>query len=111
MNTGMQDSFNLAWKLALVVRGTCGEQLPDTYSRERSKIDRSGRLASLRHSCSADARDFGPSRDVSRDFGGPGQAAPDPRGLWLVGPDGYVAIVAAAGDGKAISDYLRRISH
>jgi hypothetical protein len=38
MNTGMQDSFNLAWKLALVVRGTCGEQLLDTYSRERNKI-------------------------------------------------------------------------
>jgi 2-polyprenyl-6-methoxyphenol hydroxylase-like FAD-dependent oxidoreductase len=38
MNTGMQDAFNLAWKLALVVRGTCDEQLLDSYSPERSHV-------------------------------------------------------------------------
>jgi 2-polyprenyl-6-methoxyphenol hydroxylase-like FAD-dependent oxidoreductase len=39
MNTGMQDAFNLAWKLALVCRGTCpAEQLLDSYSTERSAI-------------------------------------------------------------------------
>jgi 2-polyprenyl-6-methoxyphenol hydroxylase-like FAD-dependent oxidoreductase len=38
MNTGMQDAFNLAWKLALVVHGTCGEHLLDSYSPERSKV-------------------------------------------------------------------------
>jgi hypothetical protein len=38
MNTGMQDAFNLAWKLALVVRKTCGEDLFDSYSAERSKV-------------------------------------------------------------------------
>ncbi|HKF73498.1 MAG TPA: FAD-dependent monooxygenase [Stellaceae bacterium] len=38
MNTGMQDTFNLAWKLALVVQGTCGEHLLDSYSPERSKV-------------------------------------------------------------------------
>jgi 2-polyprenyl-6-methoxyphenol hydroxylase-like FAD-dependent oxidoreductase len=38
MNTGMQDAFNLAWKLALVVRGTCDEQLLDSYSQERSGV-------------------------------------------------------------------------
>jgi hypothetical protein len=38
MNTGMQDAFNLAWKLALVVHGTCGEALLDTYSPERSGV-------------------------------------------------------------------------
>ena len=38
MNTGMQDAFNLAWKLALVVRKTCHEHLLDTYSPERSKV-------------------------------------------------------------------------
>jgi 2-polyprenyl-6-methoxyphenol hydroxylase-like FAD-dependent oxidoreductase len=38
MNTGMQDAFNLAWKLALVVRKTCGEDLLDSYSAERSKV-------------------------------------------------------------------------
>ena len=38
MNTGMQDAFNLAWKLALVVRGNCGDGLLDSYSAERSAI-------------------------------------------------------------------------
>jgi 2-polyprenyl-6-methoxyphenol hydroxylase-like FAD-dependent oxidoreductase len=38
MNTGMQDAFNLAWKLALAVRGTGGEALLDTYSPERSRV-------------------------------------------------------------------------
>lgn len=38
MNTGMQDAFNLAWKLALVCRGTCPERLLDSYSAERSAV-------------------------------------------------------------------------
>jgi 2-polyprenyl-6-methoxyphenol hydroxylase-like FAD-dependent oxidoreductase len=38
MNTGMQDAFNLAWKLALVMHGTCGEQVLDSYSPERSAV-------------------------------------------------------------------------
>jgi 2-polyprenyl-6-methoxyphenol hydroxylase-like FAD-dependent oxidoreductase len=38
MNTGMQDAFNLAWKLALVVRGACAEPLLDSYSPERSAV-------------------------------------------------------------------------
>ena len=33
MNTGMQDAFNLAWKLAMTIHGTGGEALLDTYSR------------------------------------------------------------------------------
>lgn len=53
MNTGMQDAFNLAWKLALVCRGTCSEkQLLDSYSIERSAVGEmvladSGRLTAL----------------------------------------------------------------
>lgn len=39
MNTGMQDAFNLAWKLALVHRGSGRpDVLLDSYSRERSAI-------------------------------------------------------------------------
>ena len=38
MNTGMQDAFNLAWKLALAIHGTCGEALLNTYSPERSGV-------------------------------------------------------------------------
>jgi 2-polyprenyl-6-methoxyphenol hydroxylase-like FAD-dependent oxidoreductase len=53
MNTGMQDAFNLAWKLALVCRGTCAEEpLLESYSTERSAIGdqvlkNSGAVASL----------------------------------------------------------------
>ena len=38
MNTGMQDAFNLAWKLSLVIRGACSEQLLHSYSPERSEV-------------------------------------------------------------------------
>jgi hypothetical protein len=39
MNTGMQDAFNLAWKLALVQRGQGKAQpLLDSYSVERSTV-------------------------------------------------------------------------
>jgi 2-polyprenyl-6-methoxyphenol hydroxylase-like FAD-dependent oxidoreductase len=38
MNTGMQDAFNLAWKLALVVEGSARPSLLDSYSPERSAV-------------------------------------------------------------------------
>ncbi len=38
MNTGMQDAFNLAWKLALVIDGAAKPALLDSYSRERSAV-------------------------------------------------------------------------
>ena len=38
MNTGMQDAINLAWKLAMVVRGEAGPVLLDSYSPERSGV-------------------------------------------------------------------------
>jgi 2-polyprenyl-6-methoxyphenol hydroxylase-like FAD-dependent oxidoreductase len=34
-NTGVQDAHNLAWKLALAVKGLGGERLVDTYDAER----------------------------------------------------------------------------
>ncbi len=38
MNTGMQDAFNLAWKLAMAVRGEGGATLLDSYHAERHPI-------------------------------------------------------------------------
>lgn len=35
MNTGIQDGYNLAWKLALACKGKAGEALLDTYNEER----------------------------------------------------------------------------
>jgi len=40
MNTGIQEAFNLAWKLAMVIRGEAGDALLDTYSAERVPIGR-----------------------------------------------------------------------
>ncbi|PTL83484.1 hypothetical protein DAT35_12835 [Vitiosangium sp. GDMCC 1.1324] len=38
MNTGIQDAYNLAWKLALVTRGHSPESLLDTYEQERHPV-------------------------------------------------------------------------
>lgn len=38
MNTGLQDVWNLAWKLDLAVRGFGNEQLLDSYSAERRPV-------------------------------------------------------------------------
>ena len=38
MNTGIQDAFNLAWKLALVTQGVVPESWLDTYESERRKV-------------------------------------------------------------------------
>ncbi|MEC9311749.1 MAG: FAD-dependent monooxygenase, partial [Pseudomonadota bacterium] len=37
-NTSIQDAFNLAWKLAAVVKGQAGERLLETYSEERAPV-------------------------------------------------------------------------
>ena len=38
MNTGVQDGFNLGWKLAFVVSGNAPEALLDTYEQERHPV-------------------------------------------------------------------------
>jgi 2-polyprenyl-6-methoxyphenol hydroxylase-like FAD-dependent oxidoreductase len=38
MNIGMQDSYNLGWKLALVVAGSARPELLDTYEPERRAV-------------------------------------------------------------------------
>jgi 2,4-dichlorophenol 6-monooxygenase len=54
-NTSVQDAYNLAWKLALVLRGQAGEGLLDSYDAERSPI---GRQIVLRANKSIE--EFGP---------------------------------------------------
>lgn len=38
MNTGLQDAYNLAWKLALVVKGQADAALLDSYEAERMRV-------------------------------------------------------------------------
>jgi 2-polyprenyl-6-methoxyphenol hydroxylase-like FAD-dependent oxidoreductase len=40
MNTGIQDAWNLGWKLALVTRGTADPRLLDSYHAERWPVGR-----------------------------------------------------------------------
>lgn len=40
MNTGIQDSWNLGWKLALVARGSADPRLLDSYEAERWPVGR-----------------------------------------------------------------------
>lgn len=40
MNTGLQDAYNLGWKLALVVQGQADEALLDSYEAERLPVAR-----------------------------------------------------------------------
>ncbi|MGW5275910.1 FAD-dependent oxidoreductase [Streptomyces sp. NPDC004044] len=37
-NTSIQDSYNLAWKLAMVIRGQAGPGLLDSYTAERAPV-------------------------------------------------------------------------
>jgi 2,4-dichlorophenol 6-monooxygenase len=37
-NTSIQDAFNLAWKLAMVLKGQAGQGLLETFSQERAPI-------------------------------------------------------------------------
>jgi 2,4-dichlorophenol 6-monooxygenase len=39
-NTSIQDSYNLAWKLAYVIKGLAGESLLDSYDAERAPVAR-----------------------------------------------------------------------
>jgi 2-polyprenyl-6-methoxyphenol hydroxylase-like FAD-dependent oxidoreductase len=66
MNTGIQDAFNLAWKLALVVKGLAPAQLLGSYHDEREPVargvlnltDRITRMATMRSSFAQSVRDF-----------------------------------------------------
>jgi 2-polyprenyl-6-methoxyphenol hydroxylase-like FAD-dependent oxidoreductase len=40
MNTGIQEAFNLGWKLARVLQGAAPDRLLDTYQTERHPIER-----------------------------------------------------------------------
>lgn len=195
MNMGMQDVFNLSWKLALVSRGLCApEPLLSSYSEERSAVaklvlEATGKataiavlqggvrqtirnhvaswllgMAPIRHAM-ADALtelsvgySSSPLNETSTQApGGPeaGKRAPihaydkpvgtgdTPRfvlhteregvpaellrkysailepevrqpfhggGIWLVRPDGYVALTTKSTDWSTVLDYLRRLS-
>lgn len=64
-NSGIRDAYNIAWKLAMVLRGHAGEVLLDSYDLERRDHVRAmiqlstwvGRVISIRNRAAASARD------------------------------------------------------
>jgi 2-polyprenyl-6-methoxyphenol hydroxylase-like FAD-dependent oxidoreductase len=82
MNTGIQEAFNLGWKLARAAAGQAGEPLLDTYQAERHPIERDvlrqtafitqlaeaerGPLKLLRERVMPVLAAFGPLRDAAR---------------------------------------------
>ncbi|MEV0962708.1 FAD-dependent monooxygenase [Streptomyces sp. NPDC049910] len=61
MNTGIQDACNLAWKLALTVRGAAHPRLLDSYDAERRPIGEEVVERTVRHAAQgvqADSDDF-----------------------------------------------------
>ena len=46
MNTGLQDAYNLGWKLALVLSNRADDALLDTYETERRPIGQNNVAAS-----------------------------------------------------------------
>lgn len=95
MNTGIQDAYNLAWKLALAVHGDAADGLLDSYDAERRPVGEEvvGRtVRSAREGIGADSDD--PSFVIRREAqllisyadspivaDGAGGRAPDARGL------------------------------
>jgi 2-polyprenyl-6-methoxyphenol hydroxylase-like FAD-dependent oxidoreductase len=71
-NTSVQDSYNLAWKLAAVLRGYAGPGLLDTYSAERAPVAKQIVLRANQSS-----REFGQFFEV---LGLTGRHRPGPQG-------------------------------
>jgi 2-polyprenyl-6-methoxyphenol hydroxylase-like FAD-dependent oxidoreductase len=74
MNTGMQDAFNLAWKLSLATRGLCAAgPLLASYSPERSAVAKMVLEQTGRTTAIASKQD----KPRRRTFSYPSRAAPD----------------------------------
>lgn len=62
MNTGIQDAYNLAWKMALVIKGIAHETLLDSYNAERREEGVKVVERTLRASIKQDSRGFASGR-------------------------------------------------
>jgi hypothetical protein len=78
MNTGLQDAFNLGWKLALVCRGIAREGLLDTYEQERrpvaARVVGSGDAAEAGQALTAAGDRAARDVEIHRTFGEAGSA-------------------------------------
>ncbi|MEJ0104165.1 MAG: FAD-dependent monooxygenase [Bacteroidota bacterium] len=58
MNTGIQDAYNLAWKMALVLKDAAPESLLDSYNAERREVGMNIIENTLKASLNKDANGF-----------------------------------------------------
>lgn len=95
MNTGIQDAYNLAWKLAAAVRGRAGEGLLASYDTERRPVGEEVVRRTLRHARSGMKSDpDDPATMMRREA----QLLVGYRGSPVVGPDGTAHDGPAPGD-------------
>jgi 2-polyprenyl-6-methoxyphenol hydroxylase-like FAD-dependent oxidoreductase len=105
MNTGIQDAYNLAWKLALVLEGAAPESLLDSYEAERRPVG-AAVVARTRAASESYGRDSGRKPDQNADT----QIAISYRGTSLVSEaaEGVDDVVPKAGDRAPDAEGLRR---
>jgi 2-polyprenyl-6-methoxyphenol hydroxylase-like FAD-dependent oxidoreductase len=104
MNTGIQDAYNLAWKVALAMRSTASEGLLASYHAERHPVGEEVVQRTVRHAGSgvqADPDD--PATVIRREA----QLLVGYRGSPIVGPDRQWPEGPAPGDRAPDCDGLR----
>jgi hypothetical protein len=75
MNTGVDDAANLAWKLAAMVQGWGGEQLLDSYEKERMPIALRNTEAARQLAANINATDIDPAIEENSPAGEAGRKA------------------------------------
>jgi 2,4-dichlorophenol 6-monooxygenase len=90
-NTCIQDAFNLAWKLAWVVKGWAGPKLLESYSLERAPV---GRQVVMRANQSR--LDYAPLNRAFRDLDAPNPVEAGLAKLADPGPEGVARRAALA---------------
>jgi 2,4-dichlorophenol 6-monooxygenase len=98
-NTCMQDAFNLAWKLAFVVKGHAGEGLLDSYTLERAPVG-----AQIVARANQSRLDYAPLNRCFRDADAPDPVAAGIEKLADPGPEG-VARRTALADALKLKNY------
>jgi 2-polyprenyl-6-methoxyphenol hydroxylase-like FAD-dependent oxidoreductase len=76
MNTKIQDALNLAWKLALVLRGAAKPELLDSYNAERhanarrllARVGPATKMVGLRHPVAIEVRNWPTTSSASWAF-------------------------------------------
>ena len=98
-NTCMQDAFNLAWKLAYVVKGHAGEELLESYTVERAPVG-----AQIVKRANQSRLDYAPLNQSFRDTDAPDPLAAGIKELADPGPGG-VARRAALAEALKLKNY------